>query len=186
MLLAFTIMKQKGWLLPGVNEIVQLGIMYPISSWASIAPDLDHGKDSIPDKDPVSMLINTVLRMMGAKHRSWQTHSLVVTGGFLFILFMLTRVGNYYLPSNSIEWIVIRLWVIALIIGVGSHLILDMLSTAGVHIWPGFKLRFVPHTSAFATGGTWEKIVFYVLVIGIIILVINLLFGGNFIVKLFL
>jgi membrane-bound metal-dependent hydrolase YbcI (DUF457 family) len=178
MLLTFTIMKQKGLLLPEVNDFVQLAVMYPICSWGSIAPDLDHGKDSIPDKDPISIFINKLLRLSGSKHRSWQTHCILLTGGLLFILFMLLHLGSIYLPvENSWDWKIIRMLLTGLSVGIASHLILDMFSTAGVHLWPGFKLRFVPKTSAFSTGSTWETIVFYILVIGIIVLVINILLG---------
>ena len=183
MLMTFTILKQKGMLLPEVNDFVQLAIMYPICSWGSIFSDLDHGADSIPDKDPVSVVINKFLRLTGAKHRSWQTHSLLVTGGFLFLLFALTNLGTTYL-QNQLDWVVIRLLVMGFSVGVLSHLILDALSTAGVHIWPGFKLRFVPKSSAFATGGKWETMVFWVLIIGIALLIINLVtmgFGINLI-----
>lgn len=177
MLLTFTIMKHKGLLLPEVNDLVQLGIMYPICSWASIAPDLDHGADSIPDKDPVSILINKLLKLSGAKHRSWQTHSLLVTGGFLFILYMLINMYSKYSGGQSIDWMILRLLLIGFSVGVLSHLILDMFSTAGVHIWPGFKMRFVPKTSAFSTGSTWEKIVFGILITGIIVMTLNLILG---------
>lgn len=178
MLLTFTVMKQKGLLLPEVNDFVQLAMMYPLCSWGSIAPDLDHGKDSIPDKDLVSILINKLLRLSGAKHRSWQTHCILFTGGLLFILFMLLHLGDLYLSgADSLDWKIIRMLLTGLSVGITSHLILDMFSTAGVHFWPGFKLRFVPKTSAFSTGSTWETVVFYVLVIGIIVLVLNLLLG---------
>ena len=116
MLMTFTILKQKGMLLPEVNDFVQLAIMYTICSWGSIFSDLDHGADSIPDKDPVSIVINKFLRLTGAKHRSWQTHSLLVTGGFLLLLFALTNLGTTYL-QNQLDWVVIRLlvWVFLLV-----------------------------------------------------------------------
>lgn len=170
-LVAFEVMRSKGWLIPDCNEFVQLLIMYPFASFGSIFSDLDHGADSIPSKDPVAIGINKVLRMTGAKHRSWQTHSLLVTGGFCLFLFALVFLGNNLIGvSGAIDWACLRLATIGFICGVLSHLILDAFTTAGIHIWPGFKLRFVPKTHAFATGGLWEKIVFYTLIFIVILL----------------
>lgn len=169
-LVAFEVMRSKGWLVPDCNEFVQLLMMYPFASFGSIFPDLDHGPDSIPSKDPVAYGINKFLRLTGAKHRSWQTHSLLVTGGFCLLLFSLLYLLNTFM-SGSIEVACLTLALIGFVCGLFSHLILDAFSTAGIHIWPGFKLRFVPKSSAFATGGTWEKIVFYTLIICLIILV---------------
>lgn len=177
MLVAFSVMKQKGLLAPELNDFVQLGIMYPICSWASIAPDLDHGPDSIPDKDPVSIFINKILRLTGAKHRSWQTHCLLITGVFIFLLYALIKLGNVFWGSNKLDWVILRLLLTGFSVGIGSHLILDAMSTAGIHIWPGFKMRFVPKTSAFSTGSTWETIVFWVLIVGIIVMLISILLG---------
>lgn len=39
MLAGFKYLETKGMLLPDVNPIVQLMIMYPASSWGSTAPD---------------------------------------------------------------------------------------------------------------------------------------------------
>lgn len=179
-LVAFEVMRSKGWLIPDCNEFVQLLIMYPFASFGSIFSDLDHGADSIPSKDPVAIGINKVLRMTGAKHRSWQTHSLLVTGGFCLFLFALVFLGNNLIGvSGAIDWACLRLATIGFICGVLSHLILDAFTTAGIHIWPGLKLRFVPKTHAFATGGLWEKIVFYTL-----IFIIVLLMGKIFILGL--
>lgn len=170
-LVAFEVMRSKGWLIPDCNEFVQLLIMYPFASFGSIFSDLDHGADSISSKDPVAIGINKVLRMTGAKHRSWQTHSLLVTGGFCLFLFALVFLGNNLIGvSGAIDWACLRLATIGFICGVLSHLILDAFTTAGIHIWPGFKLRFVPKTHAFATGGLWEKIVFYTLIFIVILL----------------
>jgi hypothetical protein len=123
------------------------------------------------------VVINKFLRLTGAKHRSWHTHSLLVTGGFLFLLFALVTLGSAYF-ENQLNWVILRLLVFGFIVGVLSHLILDSLSTSGIHIWPGFKLRFVPKTSAFATGGFWETLVFWLLIVGIVLLVVNLIVIG--------
>lgn len=174
-LIAFEVMRAKGWLLPDCNEFVQLLMMYPFVSFGSIFSDLDHGPDSIPSKDPVAIAINKVLRLTGAKHRSWQTHSLLVTGGFCGLLFALVFLGNVYFNNlGAVDWMLLRLAVIGFIVGVVSHLVLDFLTPQGIHICPGFKLRAVPKKAFFATGGKWEKIVFVLLVILIVVLVLKI------------
>lgn len=170
-LIAFEVMRAKGWLIPDCNEFVQLLMMYPFASFGSIFSDLDHGPDSIPSKDPVAIGINKILRMTGAKHRSWQTHSLLFTGGFCALLFSVVFFGSSLIEASSIDWICLRLATIGFICGLASHLVLDAFTTAGIHIWPGFKLRFVPKTSAFATGGLWETIIFRILLVIMIILI---------------
>lgn len=177
-LLAFEVMRSKGWLVPNCNEFVQLLMMYPFASFGCIFSDLDHGPDTIPSKDPVAIGINKFLRMTGAKHRSWQTHSILVTGGFCFLLFALLYWLNT-MYSGTIEIACLTLALIGFVCGLASHLILDAFSTAGIHIWPGFKLRFVPKSSMFATGGTWEKIVFYILIV-----IMVLLFGKIFVFEI--
>jgi len=175
-LIAFEVMRAKGWLLPDCNEFIQLLMMYPFVSFGSVFSDLDQGPDSIPSKDPIAIAINKVLRITGAKHRSWQTHSLLVTGGICALLFALIYLGNFYFTSlGAIDWILLRLAIIGFIVGVASHLVLDFLTPQGIHIWPGFKLRLVPKSKFFATGETWEKIVFVILIIVIILLVLKIL-----------
>ena len=171
-LLAFEIMRANGWLIPDCNETIQLLMMYPFASFGSIFPDLDQNDDAQPSKDPVAIAINKVLRLTGAKHRSWQTHSLLVTGGFCFLLFALVFFGNAFLGvTGAIDWAFLRLASIGFIAGILSHLILDAFSMAGIHVWPGFKVRFVPKSSAFKTGGKWETIVFYVLIVILVLLI---------------
>lgn len=174
-LVAFEVLKSKGLLIPDCNEIVQLMMMYPFASFGSIFSDLDHGPDSIPSKDPIAIGINRVLHILGAKHRSWQTHSLLVTGGLCSLIFALILLGSsIYGDIYVIEWAFLRLAMIGFICGVGSHLILDSITPGGISVWPGFKLRFVPKSSFFATGGKWETFIFYILVIGIVVLMFKI------------
>ena len=70
--------------------------------------------------------------------------------------------------------------IFGLVAGWGSHLILDMMTTAGVHIIPGIKIRLVPKSEKFKTGGTWEKIVrviLYIFIILLFLLIILQFFG---------
>lgn len=174
-LITFEVMRTQGWLLPDVSDVIQLAMMYPLASWGSILPDLDHGPDTIPSKDPLSYLINWVLRKTGAKHRSWQTHSIYFTGVILFILYLMVFVFNAILGvQDNVGWAYIRLATVGLIAGVSSHLFLDALSTGGIYLLPNLKIRLVPKSSAFATGGLWEKIVFNILILIIVLVILKI------------
>lgn len=60
--------------------------------------------------------------------------------------------------------------IVGLTVGVVSHLVLDVLTTAGIHTIPGKKLRLVPKSSMFATGTPWESFIMKLLCLGIILL----------------
>ena len=177
-LVAFEVMRYKGWLLPGVNDFIQLAMMYPLVSWGSIFPDLDHGVTSIPDKDPVSYGVNWVLRKAGSKHRSWQTHSILVTGGLCFLLYATVYLLNaIFGVQDNIGWAYLRLSSMGFIMGVTSHLFLDLLTTGGIHLIPGYKIRLVPRSKKFITGGLWEKIIFRLLIFIIVLITIKIFLG---------
>lgn len=173
-LAAFTVMQNNGWLMQEASPITQLLMLYPVCMFFSVASDLDQGDNAIPLKSPEAVVMHKVLRLTGAKHRSWQTHSLYFTGVLCVLLFAFVFVTNAFVGvQGSVDWVYFRLATIGAISGLASHLILDALSTDGIWVLPGIKLRFVPHTKAFAVGGTWEKIVFTVLIVAIFFLLLN-------------
>ena len=180
MLVAFEVARQHGLLLPNVNEFVQLLIMYPAASWGATAPDLDHHWGSVKEKTPFNLLVHKILHLSKPTHRSWQTHSILVTGGFCALLYALVMLGDTYFgvgALGSFDWVILRLVVMGVLVGIASHLILDAMSTAGIWIYPGLKLRFVPKTSFFATGSGWETFVYYVCIISSFLLVLNIFLG---------
>lgn len=111
-------------------------------------------------------MVHKLLHLTDPKHRSWQTHSLMVTGGFCLLMASLVNLG-YVLYGNTITVLLLRLMVIGLTVGILSHLVLDVLTTAGIYVIPGMKLRLVPKSSMFATGTKWEDIIFKLLMLGI-------------------
>jgi hypothetical protein len=169
-------MRSKGWLLPDTNDFIQLIMMYPYSSWGTIFPDLDHGKSSIPDKDPVSYATNWVLHeKLGTKHRSWQTHSVQYTLGIAFLYFVLLSVLNsIFGTQQSIAWAFLRISSMGFLSGVISHLFLDALSTEGIYLTRKIKIHFVPKAKIFHSGGGWENIVFKTLILIIFIMIIQI------------
>lgn len=188
----YTLLESKGLLIQDVSPLLQLVVMYPFAIYGSIVSDLDHHWNSTPSKDIVSFCINKLLHLttpirkglekagvskkstkykalglFDAKHRSWQTHSdvfLIALIG-LFIYFMNSSV----LTANEL---IVKMVFTGLILGVISHLVLDMLTPEG--IWCALtvilsrkgkskvfseKLHFVPNKEFFSTGGPWETLV---------------------------
>lgn len=182
----FSYLESKGLLLRGVNPILQLTVMYPFALYGSIVSDLDHNANSIPSKDIVSVAINKVLHLtsmindvsgnktgissiLDAKHRSWQTHSDLFLVALLYALYGLISQSKL----ATAESVIISLVGMGFVLGVISHLVLDMLTPEGVwsivligvgkatktgKIVPK-KISLVPDTSFFRTGGAWETLI---------------------------
>lgn len=198
----FTYLESKGLLLRNVNPLLQLTVMYPFALYGSIVSDLDHNANSIPSKDIVSVAINRVLHLtsglnestggrnkvfgiLDAKHRSWQTHSdlfFVVLMYALYQMVMKTKLATV----ESVIWSLVGM---GFILGVISHLVLDMITPEGIwsFILVGIskvtgkklipkKLRLVPDSKFFSTGGPWESLVRNILWICCVVLFIRLIY----------
>lgn len=178
-LVAYDIM-QKSQMLPStLNPYVQLAILYPICSWASTAPDLDHALSNVKEQTPLNILIHKLLHIGKCTHRSVQTHSILITGGFCGLLCL----GVYLLGLTAFDALslgLVRLMVLGIILGIASHLFMDSLTTGGIWIMPKvkYKIKFVPTSSAFATGGAWEDGVRRVLYLLILYMAVHILIGS--------
>lgn len=183
----YSLLESNGMLLGNVSPLVQLAVMYPFAIYGSVVSDLDHHWNSAPSRDLVSLVINRVLHLssgivdkvgenspiakplsiFNAKHRSWQTHS------DLFLIFMIAFSFNLMNSSSmTADAVIIRLIALGLILGIISHLLLDMLTPEGIwcistsligkvtknKLIPQ-KISLVPNTKFFRTGGAWESIV---------------------------
>ena len=173
-LTGYTILQSSGNLLPNVEPLVQLAVIYPFAVYGSVVSDLDHNWNSAPSKDPVSWCINKVLHLttgirqktkktnplfsiFDAKHRSWQTHSDLFLLLFILLGFIVGLCGGGVADANGT---VLKLISLGLILGVISHLILDALTPEG--IWcigltairrKKVSFRLVPKSKFFANGG---------------------------------
>lgn len=171
-MVGFEVMRQKGLLIPDVNPLLQLAVMYPVAQWASTLPDLDHHWDSVGSKTPVNWIVHKLLHLTRPKHRSWQTHSILFSGGILLLLYSFVTLGNkVYAEATPMDWIIMRMLMMGFILGYASHLFLDAINPSGIHLIPGMKIRFVPKTLFFATGGIWETKIIYPLCLAISALV---------------
>lgn len=195
-LTGFTILEANNMLIPEVNPVLQLAVMYPFALYGSIVPDLDHNWNSAPAKDPISKGINTllhlatgirkksgkksipVLSVFDAKHRSWQTHSDL----FLFLFIILgIWVGNSGI--SNVNGVIFKLVMFGFVLGLISHLVLDAITPEGIWcIIPSVirrkkvTFRLVPRTKFFATGGPWESIIRTLMWVVIILLCIYVIY----------
>lgn len=200
----YSYLKSKGLLLDNITPLVQLTIMYPFALWGSTFSDLDHNPNSIPSRDIVSIgvnkilhlttsiregkrddkgTVNTALGVFDAKHRSWQTHS-----DLFLILVCLLAWSMLESLGTSVEGILIRLIFLGFILGVVSHLILDMLTPEGIWSILGIslgkivkkkvpeKISFVPHWKFFSTGGKWEDLIRWLMWVVCILIAMYILY----------
>lgn len=177
MLIVFDVMKKHGMLVQNINPYIQLLVMYPAASWGSTAPDLDRPKSKNADQTPVSMVMERFLQLINARHRSWQTHCLVITGGLALAFPVILELCGVKL--NTLDLCILRLLIYGLTTGIISHLVLDAITPEGVHFIPNVKLRLVPKLSFFSTGGLWEKLVRTVISIASFMVLFYIIFGKN-------
>ena len=194
----YSYMKHKGMLLDNVEPLIQLTIMYPFALWGSTFCDLDQNSNASPSKDIISTGINRILHLttklrdkigedkpyskvlsvFDAKHRSWQTHSDLF---LCLVIYLLWRVQTF---GSGVNEVILELILTGFTLGVISHLILDMLTVEGIWSIPAtvlrsrkgtnpVKIRLVPKSRVFFTGGNWEGLVRIILsVVAILLLVL--------------
>lgn len=200
-LAGYSLLESKGMLIGNVSPLLQLTVIYPFALYGSTFPDLDHHSESAPSKDIVSVIVNRVLhltsgirkstgksnpvlKIFDAQHRSWQTHS------DLFLLICIA-LSAFLIGSSSVDanGIILKLVAVGFILGVISHMILDMLTPQG--IWSvvlvgiskvlGFKkfpqkISLVPKAKFFSTGSKWEDLIRYLMWIVCFILLARILY----------
>lgn len=157
-LVGFAILREKGLLLPNVNEGLQWLVMYPFTMWGSIASDLDHHWDSCPQKDYPSKMVNMALHitkpvqksldktlsekekkknlvykisdLFNAKHRSWQTHSDLT---LISMIALLWCTFSGMIPSlGAVDMTILTLVLTGICLGIIAHFILDVLTPEGI------------------------------------------------------
>lgn len=197
-MVGFTMLKNHGLLFDNINPLVQFAVIYPFAYWGSTASDLDHNPESIPSKDIVSKAINKVLHLtekidngknpvtgiLNAKHRSWQTHSVEIFA--LLILLLNSMLKGKFASLGDADTVIISLMLMGVIIGILAHLVLDVITPSGILIATTsllnsiFKLKLptkihlVPNLKFFATGGTWENLIYRILSIASVLCFIYL------------
>lgn len=187
----YSMMQDKGMLLGNVSPVLQMSIMYPFAIYGSMVSDMDHNWDSAPCKDVFSWFIWRILHastwirkkfgktkfykkhkmlfgLLDSRHRSWQTHS------DLFLALML--IGSILclkIPVASANAVILVLIFEGLLLGVFSHLFLDLITPEGIYSFvltiiskvfgakKGLKhIHLVPNKGFFATDSDespWER-----------------------------
>ena len=136
--------------IPGV---VSFAVIYPFAIWGSTAPDQDHGKQSIPNRDVVSYALHKLLHLttgirshmnthdpmyevlgvFDAKHRSWQTHSFESLALLIWLTVWMSSPDSLTMFS-PITAQILRLVLIGISLGWMSHIILDGITPDGIWI----------------------------------------------------
>lgn len=192
-LAGYTILESNDLLISNINPLLQLAIIYPFAIYGSVLPDLDHHWDSCPSRDAISFCINKFLHIgkglekvglkrlgssVDAKHRSWQTHSLLLLLGMITALWFTIKVG-----AETADAVIVKLILSGLILGVLSHLMLDAITPQGIWLLllsivrrKKTTLHLVPKTKFFATGNRWEDLIKALLWVAIVVLVLRMLY----------
>lgn len=178
----YMLLERNGMLLGDVNPLLQLTVMYPFALYGSTVSDLDHNWESTPSRDIISLGINKILHLtekfdkdgknplfalFNARHRSWQTHSEMFLIAMFFAAYFLLGV-----TSSNADQVILKLITTGLVLGVISHLVLDMMTPEGIWFislvvigkvlkfkWLPRKISLVPNTKFFRTGGIWESMI---------------------------
>lgn len=178
-LAGFEILSKAGLISPEIHPAIALALMYPASSFGSTFPDLDHNLNSVKEHTPVNLVIHKLIHITKPKHRSWQTHSLLIAvlqSVLLYILLGLCKTNQWFgLTETSIS--IIYLIITGFSLGILSHLFLDMFTRAGIWLVPKVHLRLVPNSEAFGTDTPYEtvwRVILYVLIALLFLWIINL------------
>ena len=146
-----------GFMQPYLIQDIPTGVVLNISVGiiGALLPDIDANESSIKrELGLAGQLIQTLLRMIGVKHRG-ATHFGLTT---LLLLFGATLIGRYLgYPDLGV----------AFGLGYISHILADALTKSGVPLlWPFYRksIHLLPKAFRIRTGGSVETLLFMVIV----------------------
>lgn len=148
----------------GITEIqyyLALPIMLLVGKYGALFPDVDHTWKNVKDKTVVNWFINKLIHLTGGKHRSWQTHSIDIVAVYTTVAFLLPDALYRLEKISVVNKEVMSLLLIGFASGWLSHIVSDMLTSAGVKVlcFLPTKIALVPkHIGKlrFNTGNEWE------------------------------
>lgn len=145
-----------------INYYFATIIMVMASKAGALFPDLDHSWQNVHDKTVINKIVNTLIHITGGKHRSWQTHSIDICIYFTVASYIVPQEMYNYGKLDLVNKEVITIILLGFASGWVSHLISDMLTSAGVRLicFVNFKVKFVPKQLfgfKFNTGHEWEE-----------------------------
>lgn len=172
-----------------INYYLTLPIMLETAKYGALFPDVDHTWQNVKEKTIPNFIINKVIHITGGKHRSWQTHSLDIAFIFALLAFFIPKLLLRSDMISGVNYEVLQLILYGFTFGWLSHLLQDMLTSAGVRIlcFSKTKLALVPRRIGklvFNTGNEWEALVYKIMsifncVYGLFILVYPLVDNGT-------
>lgn len=126
-------------------------------------------------------VVYKVSKLLNAHHRSWQTHSDLTLVVMLYLLDCVLH--GRFTALGAVDTSILTLILMGICIGIVAHFLLDMItpdgivSVVGTTINACFKkvklpfrvperIRLVPRTKFFATGGKWECFIQWLLKLG--------------------
>ena len=182
-LAGFEILSKTGLLVSDIEPWMALILMYPASSFGSTFPDLDHSWDKVKEHTPTNAVIHKLLHITHPHHRSWQTHSLILSAIEIALIYLVLWLWKTYQWFNTspITISILYLIITGFSLGIASHLFLDMFTRAGIWIIPGMKakIRLVPDDEKFSCGdknGSYEtiwRVILYILTALLCIWILN-------------
>lgn len=151
-----------------VNYYLALPILIQIAKYGGLFPDIDHSWQNVREKTIPNLVINKIIHLTGGKHRSWQTHSIdivvIVTAFAYYAPDMMYRYGKISEVNKEVLTIIL----IGFCAGWISHLLADMMTSAGVRLFCWNKkiiIKLVPRHIGklrFNTGHEWEEFMYKV------------------------
>lgn len=164
-------------------------IMMGLATKGALFPDVDHAWRNVKDKTVTNWLLNKAIHLTGGTHRSWQTHSIDICIISCIILYR-TMKGLYGTGAMSdVNYQVGLIILVAYYTGWLSHLVSDMLTTAGIYIFllKKMNIKLVPKKIGklkFTTGDVWEKFVYQTtLKVNVVLTIITLIYPFIFDLK---
>lgn len=137
-------------------------------------PVQDGMEKTLPQSARKNNLVYKFACLFNASHRSWQTHSDLTL--FCMVGLFNAIIGGKFSSLGAVDVSILSLVLMGLCLGIVAHFILDVITPEGVwltglvllekflrvfnpRISIPKKLHLVPHSSFFATGGSWEEFI---------------------------
>lgn len=144
-----------------INYYLTIPVLLATAKYGALFPDVDHTWQNVKEKTVPNWIINKLIHLTGGKHRSWQTHSIDIV--------VICTIASYYTPKimyshgyiSDVDTEILSLILFGFMCGWISHIVADMLTSAGVRIicWMPTKVALVPKKIfklRFNTGNEWE------------------------------
>lgn len=153
--------------LTAVDYYLSMLVMLQFGKLGALFPDIDHTWKNVKEKTVPNLIINKIIHLTGGTHRSWQTHSIDIVIIFSLLAFILPdylcNIGLLDIVNSNILSIIL----LGFSSGWVSHIISDMLTSAGVRVlcFSKKKIALVPKQLfglRFNTGDVWEDFVYKV------------------------